>query len=92
MSSVQGSKDQLAIIKTKKTHSFPLPGIGKPFPSKPNLQPKRNPTTKAEIKRPAKRMGERSEKKVDRGWRNGGRKEGRRTDPGWWEGLVGYDP
>jgi hypothetical protein len=55
---VYSSDSQMAIIKTTKIGSFPLPGIEKLVPSKPNSLFRRNPATWAEIKRPAKMVGE----------------------------------
>jgi hypothetical protein len=36
---IRSSRVPLAIIKTTKIGSFPLPGIAKPFPSKSNSHP-----------------------------------------------------
>jgi nucleoid DNA-binding protein len=52
----EGAKVQLAINKTTKIGSFPLPGIEKLSPSSPNSHTNRNPATGAEIKIPAERM------------------------------------
>jgi hypothetical protein len=51
---VHSSRVQLAIIKTTKIGSFPLPGIEKLSPPKSNSPLGHNPSTRVEIKRPAK--------------------------------------
>jgi hypothetical protein len=55
---VYSSDSQMAIIKTTKIGSFPLPGIEKLSPSKPHSHTERNPATGAEIKIPGKSTGE----------------------------------
>ena len=55
-SAVYSSESQMAIIKTTKIRSFPLPGIEKLSPSNPILRTDRNPATWAEIKTPGKRV------------------------------------
>jgi hypothetical protein len=56
-----------AIIGTKRTSTFTLPGIGKLFPSKPNSHLGRNPAKAAEVKIPANRVGKMKGVKVDGG-------------------------
>jgi nucleoid DNA-binding protein len=51
---LHSSRVQLAIIKTTKIGSFPLPGIEKLSPPKSNSPLGHNPATRAEIKIPAK--------------------------------------
>jgi hypothetical protein len=55
---VYSSESQMAIIKTTKIGSFPLPGIEKLSPSKPHSHTERNPATGAEIKIPGKSTDE----------------------------------
>ena len=55
---VYSSESQMAIIKTTKIGSFPLPGIEKLSPSKLNSYTNRNPASGAEIKIPGKSTGE----------------------------------
>jgi nucleoid DNA-binding protein len=49
---------ELAISEIKKAGSFTLPGVGKLVLLKPTSHTNRNPSTWAEIKIPAKRVGE----------------------------------
>jgi nucleoid DNA-binding protein len=71
---VYSSESQMVIIKTAKIGSFPLPGIEKLSPSKPNSRIGRNPTTGAETKIPVQRVAEMWDQRTAGGG-GGGREE-----------------